>query len=150
VRLGVTASAWHTQSQDVAAMMPALNLLPAGARVAGAVAHEAGAWPLESYGHLPSYATVRRDALVNTHFAVSGIHMLRLKEGGPGFADPSQRIFYRKGDPIDLTAFKPAKQADYLWYIGAQEPARMPPGATVIYRSKGSFLARLANPQIPR
>jgi len=150
VRLGVTASAWHAQSQEVAAMMPALDKLPRGARVAGAVALDVDAWALESHGHLPSYATVRRDALVNTHFAIPGVHMLQLKQGGPGFADPSQRIFYRKGDPIDLAAFAPARQADYLWYIGKPTPARMPPGATVLYRSEGSFLARLANPQIPR
>jgi hypothetical protein len=150
VRLGVTASVWHAQSQEVAAMMPALDHLPRGARVAGAVALDSEAWALDAYGHLPSYATVRRDALVNTHFAIPGVHMLRLKQGGASFTDPSQRIFYRRGEPIDLAAFTPAKQADYLWYIGSQAPARMPPGATVLYRSKGSFLARLANPQIPR
>ena len=34
----------------------------------------------------------RRDALVNTHFAEPGVHMLQMRAGGPGFQDPSQRI----------------------------------------------------------
>ena len=64
-----------------------------------------------------------RDALVNAHFAIPGVHMLRLREGGPGFVDPSQRIIHWKGQKIDLSAFAPAKQADYLWYFGRLPPA---------------------------
>ena len=82
-----------------------------------------------------AFAAFRRDALVNTHFAEPGVHMLRLREGGPEFKDPSQRIQRAAGEPVDLANFAPAKGAEYLWYIGREEPATMPPGAVVIYRT---------------
>jgi hypothetical protein len=93
---------------------------------------------------------VRRDALVNSHFAVPGVHMLRLREGPADFIDPSQRIMHGPGEPIDLAAFAPAREADFLWYIGRNTPVRLPPGAVVIYRTPRSFLARLANPASAR
>ena len=130
--------------------MKALDYIPRGARVAGAVLVESHRWETNNFQHVPSYATVRRDALVNSHFAIPGVHMLHLKQGGTDFVDPSHRILHSPGEAIDLAAFKPAGHADYLWYIGELPPTRMPEGATVLYRTKGSFLARLANPATPR
>ncbi|MCB2061559.1 MAG: hypothetical protein R3E09_05490 [Novosphingobium sp.] len=150
VRLGVTSVSWHEQSRELEVALEALDQVPRGARVAGAVVVEASHWGINPFEHAPSYATVRRDALVNSHFAVPGIHMLRLKEGGKGFVDPSQRIYRLPGEPIDLAAFVPAHHADYLWYFGKEKPARMPKGAQVLFRTPNSFLARLANPHAPR
>lgn len=146
VRLGVTTAAWHEQSGQIEQMLGALDHIPPGARVAGAVLQYRTAWKASPFTHVPSYATVRKDALVNSHFALPGIHMLQLKQGGEGFIDPSQRYLYSDGEPIDMAEFKPAKHADYLWYIGKEQPTRMPPGAKVLYRTPDSFLARLANP----
>lgn len=150
VRLGVTTVAWHEQSRELEAALKALDHVPQGARVAGAVVVEADHWGIDPFEHAPSYATVRRDALVNSHFAVPGIHMLRLKHPRKDFVDPSQRIYRLPGQPIDLTAFAPARHADYLWYFGDEKPTRMPPGAQVLFRTSNSFLARLANPPGPR
>ncbi|MCB2072440.1 MAG: hypothetical protein H6917_02545 [Novosphingobium sp.] len=150
VRLGVTSATWQEQSRELEAALGALDHLPQGARVAGAVVVEASHWGIDPFEHAPSYATVRRDALVNSHFAVPGIHMLRLREPRKDFVDPSQRIYRQPGEPIDLAAFAPARHADYLWYFGEAKPDRMPPGAQVVYRTQGSFLARLAKPQSPR
>ena len=145
-RLGVTAAAWHGQSQDLEQALLGLDDVPRGARVAGAVAVPASQWGIEPLEHAPSYASVRRDALVNSHFAIPGVHMLQLKQGGKGFVDPSQRILVAGGDPVDLSAFGPARQADYLWYFGRTPPARLPAGAKVLHRSPVSTLARLAKP----
>jgi hypothetical protein len=144
-RLGVTTEAWDRDSRQAERMLSVVDRLPEGARVAAAVLIEREDWALDPFQHLPSYATVRRDALVNTHFAVRGLHMLHLKQGGPQFVDPSHRVFHSPGKPVDLADFAPAKQADYLWYIGDVEPATLPPGARVIYRAPGTLLARLAN-----
>ena len=145
-RLALTTEAWHRQSGELEAALKALDHLPEGAKVAGAVLVEPQVWALNPFEHAPSYATVRRDALVNSHFAVPGVHMLRLKEGGADFVDPSQRIIHWHGQKIDLAHFAPARQADYLWYFGRLPPDAMPPGAKVIYATRMSFLARLANP----
>ena len=144
LRLAVTTQSWQAYSRAAEQMLTVTDHLPQGARVAAAVVIERSGWALDPFQHLPSYATVRKDALVNTHFAVPGVHMLHLREGGPDFADPSHRVFHRRGVPIDLSEFAPARHADYLWYVGKVEPTRLPAGATIVYRTKGSFLARLA------
>ena len=149
IRIGVTTAAWYEQSRETEAMLGALDHLPMGARVAGAVVMDTDDWSVDPHGHLPSYATVRRDALVNSHFAVKGVHMLSLRNGPEGFTDPSQRIFRAPGAPIDLSGFEPARHADYLWYIGREAPARLPDGAIVVFSTRGSFLARLANSNRP-
>jgi hypothetical protein len=125
-------------------MLGALDHVPRGAQIAAAVVMERSDWATDTFQHVPSYATIRLDALVNTHFAVTGVHMLRLREGPPDFLDPSQRILRDPGAPVDLANFAPAKGAEYLWYIGRDEPTTMPPGAVVIYRTPRSLMARLA------
>ena len=147
VRLGVTTAAWHEQSRQIEDMLGALDHMPMGARVAGAVLTRSSDWQSNPFAHVTSYATVRRDALVNSHFAVPGVHMLRVREGGKDFVDPSQRVLLGRGEPVDLAEFAPAREADFLWYVGKAEHRRMPPGATVLFRTPGSFLARLAKPQ---
>jgi hypothetical protein len=150
VRLDLTCAAWEVNSRELTQMLKALNYLPQGARVAGAVVVEARQWALNPFEHAPSYATIRRNALVNTHFAIPGVHMLRLREGGSGFVDPSHRVVHWPKRPINLQNFKPAKQADYLWYIGQQGPTTLPPGTRVLFATRHSFLARLANPAAAR
>lgn len=150
VRIADIAVTWRDQSREMTGIVGALDHLPQGARVAGAIWVNPFDWPLNPFEHTFSWATVRRDALVNSHFAVKGVHMLTLREGGPGFDDPSQRIFRFGDERLDLATFAPAKQADYLWFIGETGKAGLPPGAVVIYRTEGSLLARLANPPPPR
>ncbi|MDB5723870.1 MAG: hypothetical protein JWQ16_624 [Novosphingobium sp.] len=153
VRLGYTTTAWAEGSRQMEAILTTLDYLPQGAKVASAVGLERGDWPNNSFDHLSGYAVVRKDALTNTNFAIPTIHMLQVREGGHAFADPTQRLNYRPGEPLDLSEFAPARMADYLWYIGKAEPAALPPGAEVIYRTPGSLLARLTTPRhlaIPR
>lgn len=143
LRLAITSIIWAVHSANVGGMMGALDRIPRGAKVAVAVREESSLWAQPLYGHLGCYATVRRDALVNSHFAISGVHMLTLTPQAWHWVDPSQRIFARKGRSVDLTGFRPADDADYLWYFGKYPPERMPEGAQVIYRTKHSLLARL-------
>ncbi len=144
LRLSLTTAAWQQSSRDVEAMLGALDHVPQGARIAAAVVQDTSDWRHDLLQHAPSYATIRRDALVNTHFAQPGVHMLTLRQGPPDFTDLSQRILHPKGAPIDLAGFAPARHADYLWYIGRQQPTTMPEGATILYYTPHSFLARLA------
>jgi len=146
VRVGVTTIEWQRGSQETAAILSALGHLPRGARVAAAQVDELLEWGNDPASHLCAYAVVRRDALTNCNFAIPGVHMLTLRNGGQGFVDPSQRIFHLPGQHVDLAVFAPAARADYLWYIGAPPPVRLPVGAQVLSFGRGSLLLRLANP----
>lgn len=152
IRLTATSTAWEANSREFEKMLLALDHVPQGARIAGAVAVDLDAWALDPFEHAASYATIRRDALVNTHFALPGIHMLQLRQApeGTDFTDPSQRVLLEPGDPIDLATFEPARHAEYLWYVGPRQPDRLPAGARIVHRTQHSLLARLANPQSRR
>ncbi len=150
-RLAVTMQAWHAGSARLEPMLAALDRVPRGAVVAGAVTEELGVWGFGPFGHAVDYAVFRKDALTNANFAVPGVHMLQLKSQPPGFVDPSQRIFHFDGQLIRLDQFAPARRADYLWAIvgpgivGAARTVPVP-GMTVIASGPGWFLARLAKP----
>ncbi|WP_379542793.1 hypothetical protein [Novosphingobium piscinae] len=150
VRLVITSAVWTVHSANVAYMMKALDQIPRGARVAVAVREEVGLWAQPLYGHLGCYATLRRNALVNNHFAIPGVHMLTLTPAAWKWVDPSHRIYARARRSVRLAKFKPAADADYLWYFGKYAPADLPAGARVIFRSKHSLLARLANSRAHR
>ena len=148
-RLAVTTEGWLAGSRDTAELLAALDHVPQGARIASAVASDQSVWAFNTFEHIGSYAVVRRDALVNSNFAVPRVHMLIMRDGGRNFIDASQRIKFRPGEPIDLSQYQPARQADYLWYVGPPEPSRLPPGAVVIWRSRDGLLARLAKAPDP-
>jgi hypothetical protein len=136
-------------------MLGALDHIPQGAVVAGAWPYHELNWQQPPFSHLFAYATVRRDALTNAHFAVPGLHMLQLAQPDPIFVDPEQRITVADGVPVDLAQFAPAqstpaRRVEYLWYIGDLPPSRMPTGAVIVYRTEHSLLARLANPVVHR
>jgi hypothetical protein len=149
-RLELTTAAWAQNGRKADRILEALDHLPEGARVASAVGIAKRGWALDPFEHITSYATVRRGALTNAHFAIPGIHMLRLREGGPGFVDPSHRVFVDAHRPIDLAAFAPARDMDWLWYVGDRMPDRLPAGAVVTWRGEGTLVARLAKPAAPR
>lgn len=144
VRLGVTTETWQRGSAETERLLAAIDHLPEGARVANLVVTNRGIWGYNAQEHIGGYAVVRKNVLINAHFAVPGVHMIRLKEGGAGFRDPSQRLLWRAGTPIDLSNWKPAQGMDWLWYVGPREPDALPPGAVVVYRAPGTLVARLA------
>lgn len=144
VRLGYTTNDWRKESAETERLLAAVDHLPQGARVANLVVTPLRVWGFNSQEHIGGYAVVRKDVLINAHFAVPGIHMISLKQGGPGFRDPSQRLLWKRGTPIDLTNWQPAQGMDWLWFVGPLEHLTLPPGATVTYRAEGMVVARLA------
>jgi len=145
LRLGLTTASWISESAQTASALGALEAVPRGSVVAGAWAFYPSDWRQSPQGHLFAYATVRRDALTNAHFAVPGLHALQLARPDPGFVDPSQRIVLEPGQRADLAAFAPAARAQWLWFYGDLPPLALPPGARVVWRRGPSVLARLAN-----
>ncbi|MEZ5891505.1 MAG: hypothetical protein R3D52_15420 [Xanthobacteraceae bacterium] len=142
-RLGVTTATWHKESAQLDRALVALEHIPEGARVAGAWSYFVGRWGPDAFAHAPSYSTIYRDALVNTHFALEGVHMLTIRGTDAPFSDPTQRVHTDLGEAVDLSDFAPAKEADYLWYFGDEPVSALPPGAKVLHRSDKSLLAKL-------
>ena len=149
VRLSITTQSWYVDGRISREMLAALEHVPDGAKVATAVAIPRRLWRFGPYEHLGSYAVVRRGAMENSNFALPGVHMLAMRNARIRFADPSQRVLYSKGQSIDLRRFRPAKYADYLWYIGTLRPVALPEGSVVLYKTPNSVLARLAKPADP-
>ena len=143
-RLLVTTLSWQADSAETERLLGALDHLPRGCKVASAVLIPAADWRLDHFEHIGAYATVRRDCLTNAHFAVPQIHMLHLKV--PFEVDPSHRVILGDEEKVDMANFEPARDADYLWYVGAREPDSLPDGAVVVWRQGHSLLARLAKP----
>jgi hypothetical protein len=143
-RLMVTTLAWQGDSATTERLLTALDHVPRGARLASAVRVPIGEWPLNHFEHIGAYAVLRNHALVNANFAVSHIHMLTLRDGG--YADPSQRLLQRPSAPVLLDRFKPARDAEWLWYVGGKPAASVPAGAVAVWRYGDSVLLRLAKP----
>ncbi len=144
-RLALTTDDWVRESQHTTELLGALEHLPEGAKVASVVVTERRKWGYNTQEHVGAWSVVRLDALNNSNFALPKVHMLTIREGGDRFRDPYHRLLHRRGAPINLSDYAPARSADWLWYIGGEEPVALPAGAVIEWRGKGWLLARLAN-----
>ena len=142
-RTAVTTVVWYRDAQTARELIAALDHVPVGARVATAVGIPRSQWLFGPFEHFGSYAVVRRSAMENSNFALPDVHMLAMRETRFRFNDPTQRILYSSSQHIDLRKFKPARHADYLWFIGTLQPVALPDGARIVFSTRNSFLARL-------
>jgi hypothetical protein len=151
VRLGYTTIDWNRDSRETARIVAALDSVPRGARIVSLVATERTVWGYNAQEHVCGYAVVRKDALTNCMFALPGVHMLTIKQGGALFRDPYHRMLHWPGTPIDLTGYQPARHGDWLWFHGATVPRRLPPGFHTVSQGPHWLLAakrvRLAKPR---
>lgn len=69
VRMGVVEAEWRESDRVYAELLPVLNSIPAGSRVAVANPPDAIKWAPASLYHFPTLAVLRRDAFVPTLFA---------------------------------------------------------------------------------
>lgn len=124
-RLGYTTMDWSRDSRETAEMLKALDGLPQGVKIASYMVTERREWGYNSQEHICGYAVVRKDALINCNFAVPGIHMMTILEGGGFFRDPFHKLNHRAGKPIDTYYYEPAMHTDWFWFMGQTEPVRL-------------------------
>jgi hypothetical protein len=150
-RLGYTTMDWNRDSRETQRLLSALDQVPRGARVANIVVTERAVWGYNGQEHICGYLVVRKDALTNCNFALPGVHMLTIREGGRLFRDPYHRMLHWAGTPIDLSNFEPARHADWLWYVGQMAPRGLPAGYVTVAQGPHWLLAqkrqRLAKPR---
>ena len=149
VRMGATTWSLFDHSRGFERELAALDRLPRGARVAAFVGKSCNAsYALARKDHLPSIATVRRDAFSNDQWALAGAQLLRVDHPAAGrFArDPSQLVTERPcaGEWLSLDQSLrrlPRDAFDHVWLI---DPPRYDPrltrGLRPIWRSGTSIL----------
>jgi len=95
VRLGVVAVSWQASDRAYAALMPAIDALPRGSRLAVAYPPEAINSEPTPLAHFPLLAVVRRDAFVPTLFAFPTQQPVALQPTYRALADalPPERLW---------------------------------------------------------
>jgi hypothetical protein len=147
-RLAYTTMDWERDSHETAEMLRALDGLPQGVQIASYMVTERSEWGFNSQEHICGYAVVRKDALINCNFALPGIHMMTIREGGEFFRDPFHKLNHRAGKPIDTYFYEPAMHTDWFWFMGRQDPTRLPYGYEGVRTGRHWILAKRVKPKL--
>jgi hypothetical protein len=124
VRLAGTTVSFAERSAAQESELAAIAAMPRGAAVLTLVARPCGdIWGGERYDALPGMAVVRRDAFVNTNWALAGQQLLQVRYAAAGAyrVDPSQQMSGCSGGGPDFTsaiARFPRQAFSYVWTIG--------------------------------
>lgn len=122
-RLGVVTAMWHDGDQLYASLLPALDRLPAGSRVAVAYPPEALNSDAAPLAHFPTLAIVRRDAFVPTLFALPTQQPVALRPAYRALADrlAPERLWaalVADAPPLDEGARTALHDYDYVALVG--------------------------------
>ncbi len=146
-RLGYTTMDWSRDSRETTELLRGIEDLPRGARIASYMVTERGEWGYNSQEHICGYAVVRLDAFINCNFALPGIHMLTINEDPDYFRDPYHRLNRHRGQKVDTYYYEPAQHADWFWYMGREDPVRLPFGFEEVKRGRHWILAKRVRPR---
>ena len=148
VRIGLTTASFLVSAREQAAILPALDHVERGARVALGVGDPCGVWALNRNTHMGSMAIVRREAFSNDQWLLPGSVAVDIHYPAAGrFAhDPAQRLSNSNCPPNLLPQFMhdlPAAAFDYVWLISAPPmPAEQLSRWRLVYAAPGSMLYR--------
>lgn len=135
IKVTAMASDWREQGADYARSLRALDFIPRGAKVRVVVIESKGARTQSPFEHFTGYAVGIKGALVNSNFAIPGVHLLSVPND-PAFVDPSQLYILPFGQRY--TFGRP--QDERIWVFPNGLPVRIPENYTVAYSDKDSFL----------
>jgi len=139
-RFGITTASFIRYDQRYQRELSALDHVPRGARILNLSQVECDSWRSERLEHISNLATTFRGAWVNSHWSLSGIHLLEVKykPSATYYNDPSQIIFpdpcaypivkpyakYRRAQSIrQAIGTLPLNAVDYLWIVNSKLPA---------------------------
>ncbi len=149
VRLAATTASYVQRDADQARELAAIAAIPRGAAVLALVARPCGdPWPRQRYDALPGIAVVRRDAFVNTHWALPGQQLLDVRYAAAGAyrVDPSQQMGgCSANDPPFSKAIAgfPRAAFGYVWTIGFPSGAARAQDLTPVWANGTSALYRV-------
>src|SRR5229473_1384042 len=129
-RLGVVTAVWHGSDQLYASLLPALDGMPAGSRVAVAFPPEALNSEAAPLAHFPTLAIIRRDAFVPTLFAFPTQQPVALRPAYRALADrlAPERLWAGVVDaapPLDDGERAALRGYDYVALVG-RHPFALP------------------------
>ncbi|HXY98735.1 MAG TPA: hypothetical protein VEI03_01955 [Stellaceae bacterium] len=134
LRLGVVALHWQASDRVYAGLLPALDALPEGSRLAVAYPPDALNSQPTPLAHVPLLAVVRRDAFVPTLFAFPTQQPVALAPRYRALRDrlPPERLwsaFVGDGPPLDAAEEAALAQYDAIVFVGraAFAPPAAPP-----------------------
>jgi hypothetical protein len=154
VRVATNAVSLGIAANDQEAAMRALDHVPRGAALVTLVGQDCrDDWALYRNSHIPSMATVRRDAFANDQWSIEGANLLTVRYWAAGQfrTDSSQMVKpndcrgRRRIWPIDKSLSRIPRDAfDYLWLVDAPpyDPALVA-GFETIWQGPGSILYRI-------
>ena len=122
-RLGVVTARWHDSDRLYASLLPALDRLPAGSRLAVAYPAEAVNSEATPLAHFPTLAIVRRDAFVPTLFAFPTQQPVALRPAYRALADrlAPDRLWagvVAAAPPLDDGERAALRSYDYVAFVG--------------------------------
>lgn len=152
VRMVTTAAAYARYESAVEEVLPTLDSLPRGSRVAFlSVARCEPTWELPVLDHVAGYALLRRSAFVNDQWHIRGVSPLGIHHPAAGtFAyDPSHLALadgcYRDFYPSlsEVFARMPYKAFTHVWMVGAlPDPLTVPATLEPVpHAGKGALFA---------
>ncbi len=132
LRLGVVGVQWQASDRVYAGLLPALDSLPQGSRLAVAYPADAVNSQPTPLVHFPALAVVRRDAFVPTLFAFPTQQPLALRPGWRALRDQlsPERLwsaFLGGGPPLDPAERAALARYDHVVFVG--RTAFVPPAA---------------------
>lgn len=142
-RFGTTLVSFVEYSRDYDGQLVALRYVRPGSRVMNFTLARCESWRSRRLEHLGNLATTYRNAWVNAHWSIKGIHLLqvRYRPATLYFDDPSQMVFspqcvdhqvktiadYRPAQTVsEAVRAAPLDRVDYLWIIGTRLPPAFP------------------------
>ncbi len=153
-RTGLEVVGFNAYDRSYQRHLTALSHIPPGSRIAViAVLNCTSEWRQSRIDHLPALAMVRRDAFINSQWAIAGGQgLVPLAAKGTAFnADPSQILNHRRQCTAPLpqliaarAALLPRDRFDLVWIIDV-DPRNIPKldGATRLYSDDRTALYRL-------
>jgi hypothetical protein len=151
LRLGVVAHGWQASDRVYAGLMPALDAIPVGGRVALAYPPEALNSEATPLAHFPLLAVVRRDAFVPTLFAFPTQQPVLLRAPFRALADrlPPERLWaaFVGGDaPLDAGERAALAAYDDIVFVGrAPFALKAPSGLVPLFAAPRFALLRVGH-----
>lgn len=162
-QVAMVSWSWTNLEKARTSHLAALRYVPKGSRILVLMPGwrcNANDWRLDGLSHLADLAVVRRDAFVNSGFAIAGSQLLtvRYNRDTAYYADPSQ--FVRIGGGCggshnrhmeEVLDDFPRDRFDFVWFFRTSERLpRLPADLRRLYADGNSALFRVSSPAVRR